>query len=579
MLNPGFILDGKYEIVSVLGQGGMSVVYLAIHQRLGKKWAVKEISREYCENYEVISKQLIIEAELLKKLNHPSLPQIIDIIEKRDVVWLVMDFIEGKTLKQLLNQRKRIEEKVVLSWGKQLCEVLSYLHSRTPPIIYRDLKPDNIMLKENGRLVLIDFGTAREYCYEKNGQDIAYLGTRGYAAPEQYGNMGQTDARTDIYCLGVTLYSLLTGYSLEKPPYRVCSEKYWGENISDKIKEVILRCIQLKPEKRYQNCKELSHALSQVDYEKYDIGRKEKGKVKCLFVLVLLLFLSGVFSLSCKWAVHFYKEKAVHIYIETAERSVDKKVAEQYYKQAIFLIPDEMILYQSLIKYFIHPNYFQMEDASILTSIIMTPCGEKSAIDILRQYKKKEYMEFCYDIGIGYFYDMGGITGKCAAEKWFRDVIDISHKNIREKNFDMDKQRRAAIYANIAGYYNTFLINGLDKSGERKEKDFLDFYKQLKALNQFETTKKSSESDISAAYLISREISIEITNYADEFLADKRISKDMLEEQLKKIEARKKYFIEEKRKEVEQLLEDARSSLEIADNFKYKGDEGDEGGT
>ena len=165
MLKLGAVLDGKYKIISVIGQGGMSTVYLARHQRLNKEWAVKEISREYCENYEMISRQLVLEADILKKLNHPGLPKIIDIIEKKDVIWMVMEFIEGKTLKEVLKERGRIQETEVLSWGKQLCEVLSYLHSRTPPIIYRDLKPDNIILKKTGRLVLIDFGTAREYCY------------------------------------------------------------------------------------------------------------------------------------------------------------------------------------------------------------------------------------------------------------------------------------------------------------------------------------------------------------------------------------------------------------------------------
>lgn len=148
MLKLGSVLDGKYKIISVIGQGGMSTVYLARHQRLNKEWAIKEISREYCENYEMISRQLVLEADILKKLNHPGLPKIIDIIEKKDVIWMVMEFIEGKTLKEVLKERGRIQETEVLSWGKQLCEVLSYLHSRTPPIIYRDLKPDNIILKK-----------------------------------------------------------------------------------------------------------------------------------------------------------------------------------------------------------------------------------------------------------------------------------------------------------------------------------------------------------------------------------------------------------------------------------------------
>lgn len=158
MLKAGFVLDGKYRILSVIGQGGMSTVYLAVHERLKQKWAVKEISMEYCENYEMISRKLIVEADILKRLDHPGLPKIVDIIEKKDAIWMVMEFIEGKTLKEILNERGRIEEKEILIWGKQLCEVLSYLHSKKPSIIYRDLKPENIILKKTGRLVLIDLG-------------------------------------------------------------------------------------------------------------------------------------------------------------------------------------------------------------------------------------------------------------------------------------------------------------------------------------------------------------------------------------------------------------------------------------
>lgn len=108
----------------------------------------------------MISRKLIVEADILKRLDHPGLPKIVDIIEKKDAIWMVMEFIEGKTLKEILNERGRIEEKEILIWGKQLCEVLSYLHSKKPSIIYRDLKPENIILKKTGRLVLIDFGTA-----------------------------------------------------------------------------------------------------------------------------------------------------------------------------------------------------------------------------------------------------------------------------------------------------------------------------------------------------------------------------------------------------------------------------------
>lgn len=393
--------------------------------------------------------------------------------------------------------------------------------------------------------------------------------------------MGQTDERTDIYCLGVTLYSMLTGYSPEKPPYKIYHQQYWGENISCEIKEVILKCIQLEPDMRYQNCKELSYAFSQVDYKNHNFLKTEKRKVKKLIVFIVLLQISGMFSLGCKGAAHFYKEKAIAVYIKSAEKSIDKKKAEQYYKQALLLIPDEKAIYQSLVKYFIHPNNFSVEDASILTSVVMTTCKEKTVLDIFKENKREGYMEFCYEVGLGYFYDMGGVTGKSASEKWFCDVVDLLDNGKKKKTFDEGKKKRVIAYANIARYYNTFLVNGVDKSGERENKDFLDFYNELCILNQFKITERSSTSDISAAYLISKEVAIEMANYADEFLKMKEINREMLKKQLIKINGRMQYFERAKKngKELENLLQDAQRRVEMADGFKYEGAEGDEGGT
>ena len=176
---------------------------------------------------------------------------------------------------------------------------------------------------------------------------------------------------------------------------------------------------------------------------------------------------------------------------------------------------------------------------------------------------------------------MGGVTGKSASEKWFCDVVDLLDDGKKEKTFDEGKKKRVIAYANIAKYYNTFLINGVDKSGERENKDFLDFYNELCILNQFKITERSSTSDSSAAYLISKEVAIEIANYADEFLRMKEINREMLKKQLIKINGRMRYFEKTKKngKELENLLQDAQRRVEMADGFKYEGDEGDEGGT
>ena len=144
----------------------------------------------------------------MKKINHPSLPRIVDIGEDDEFIYIVEDFFEGEALDRQLKIRKRFDEATVVEWAKQLCGILYYLHSLEPAIIYRDMKPANIIVTSDNIVKLIDFGIAREY-KQDSGSDTSYMGTRGYAAPEQYGT-SQTDARTDIYSLGVTLYHLLT---------------------------------------------------------------------------------------------------------------------------------------------------------------------------------------------------------------------------------------------------------------------------------------------------------------------------------------------------------------------------------
>ena len=184
MLEIGSLVDGKYKILNKIGQGGMSVVYLAMNERANKQWAIKEVRKDGVQNFEVVKQGLIVETDLLKKLNHPNLPSIIDVIDGDGSFLIVMDYIEGRTLEKVLREYGAQDQADVIEWAKQLCDVLSYLHSRKPPIIYRDMKPSNVMLRPDGKVMLIDFGTAREF-KETSVADTTCLGTQGYAAPEQ----------------------------------------------------------------------------------------------------------------------------------------------------------------------------------------------------------------------------------------------------------------------------------------------------------------------------------------------------------------------------------------------------------
>ena len=247
MLEIGRIVDGKYRILSKVGQGGMSTVYLAINEKANKPWAIKEVRKDGIQNFEVVRQSLIVETDLLKKLKHDNLPSIIDIIDQDDNFLIVMDYIEGITLDKVIKEYGPQKQDDVVNWAIQLCDVLCYLHTRKPPIIYRDMKPSNVMLKYDGSVVLIDFGTAREYKERASG-DTACLGTQGYAAPEQFGGQGQTDARTDIYCLGATMYHLLTGHNPSEPPYEMYPITYWDASLSSGLEGIILKCTQKNPE-------------------------------------------------------------------------------------------------------------------------------------------------------------------------------------------------------------------------------------------------------------------------------------------------------------------------------------------
>ena len=190
-------------------------------KNLNKQWAVKEIKkRSHDKNNDIVVQSAIAEANLMKKLDHPCLPRIVDIIDKVDVIYVVMDYIEGEPLSKVIEKNGAQPQASVIEWAQELASVLEYLHMQDPPIIYRDMKPANIMLQPNGNIKLIDFGIAREY-KTQSISDTVSLGTKGYAAPEQFGGKGQTDARTDIYCLGVTLYHLITGKNPCEPPYEL----------------------------------------------------------------------------------------------------------------------------------------------------------------------------------------------------------------------------------------------------------------------------------------------------------------------------------------------------------------------
>ena len=250
-MQAGDFFNGRYVIEGILGQGGMGKVYLARNINTDTFWAIKEFN-----GWDGLDIDLMSEPNLLKKLEHPALPRLFDILEQDGRIYMIFDYINGTSLDKKLEAEGRIASEIVIEWAVQLCKALQYLHGQKPnPIIYRDMKPSNIILTPNGTIKLVDFGIAREY---KTGSlsDTVFIGTRCYAAPEQYGT-GQTSAASDIYSLGVMLHQLLTGKSPTEPPFGLKPIRFYDDSLSPALEAIIVKCTCENIEGRYQNASEL----------------------------------------------------------------------------------------------------------------------------------------------------------------------------------------------------------------------------------------------------------------------------------------------------------------------------------
>lgn len=414
MLQIGSVVDGKYTILKEIGHGGMSTVYLAINERANKTWAVKEVRKSGTTNYEVVRQGLIAETNILKRLNHPNLPSIIDVIDADDTFLIVMDYIEGKDLQKRIDMGGAQPWRYVVDWGIQLCDVLDYLHAQKPPIIYRDMKPANVVLKpegEMGKVMLLDFGTAREYKGTGAAQDTTCLGTRGYAAPEQYGGQGETDARSDVYTLGATLYHLVTGYLPEGPPhYGMRPIRELDPTLPPGLEAIILKCTQRKKEDRYQNCKELKYALLNVEKQSAEYTSRQRFKLRTFLVCAALALVFGVASFGCKLGENYYSTEQYEALLRQgdnfnstrpAEGELDYSYAEEKYLEAIEIQPGNEAAYQSLLELYKQDGGISSKEKSQLDSVYLS----------LRR-NKEAYEKLCFDVGELLFFNFWSDSGK-----------------------------------------------------------------------------------------------------------------------------------------------------------------------
>lgn len=462
MLEIGSIIDGKYKILNKIGQGGMSVVYLAMNERANKQWAIKEVRKDGVKDYEVVRQGLIAETDILKRLNHPHLPSIIDVIDRDDTFLIVMDYIEGKALDHWLKKEGAQPQDRVVEWAKQICDVLGYLHSRKPPIIYRDLKPANIMLKPDGNIMIIDFGTAREF-KETSIEDTSCLGTQGYAAPEQYGGHGQTDARTDIYTLGATMYHLLTGHNPSLPPYEMYPIRRWNPSLSSGLEEIVIKCTQRNPNDRYQSCAELMYALEHYGELDTEYRKKQKRKWHAFVAACSLTAVSLIGTVGFKAAETTTTKNSYDGYLSAAVNSPDQAQRMEYYSNAINIDPRRGEAYNDLLQLCVKgvdgaENDFSREETAKITEVLGYKGSGNRTNESYFEGNQEEYDEFAFQMGLAYFYSYEGgeKSGKSMSQTWFE-------KASQSETLAQDKKELSERFASIAAYYAS--LDSVDESG------------------------------------------------------------------------------------------------------------------
>lgn len=526
MLEIGSLVDGKYKILNKVGQGGMSVVYMAINEKANKTWAVKEVRKDGVLDFEAVKQGLVAETDILKKLSHPNLPSIIDVIDTDDSFIIIMDYIQGNSLNKTLREYGAQPQEYVIEWAKQLCDVLGYLHSRQPAIIYRDMKPANIMLKPDGKIALIDFGTAREF-KEKNLADTTCLGTVGYAAPEQFGGMGQTDARTDIYCLGATLYHLVTGCNPSEPPYEMQPIRRINPSLSSGLERIILKCTQRNPDDRYQSAAELMYALEH--YEEIDDKYRKKQKNK-MTAFVVSSFLTIAFLVGGLVTNYIAAQKATDTYqvlLAEALKTSDYEDKIKRYEECIN-IPDQAGVkeaYLGLIQsYKDNDSVFTVEEAKQLEKLIT---NNKDAL----MKDPENYTEICFETGklFWYYYNYGDgsdnqVTKAKSSIEWFEDVIENAPENY--ENLGM-----AQVYSNVGIFYRDITTNITEASDKGK---YRPMFNNLNELIE-NVAKNDNETEIVRLELLELARSA-IQQYATKFKND-QVSYDEITSMLSDIQS------------------------------------------
>ncbi len=396
---------GKYIILEKLGSGGEGSVYLGMHVQTQQLWALKVIPA---------TRQSMHEVKVLRKLHHRSLPSIVDVLEWNGMVVLVMTYVRGQSLRQIMLRRGRLSEQQVIDTAMQVGEALRYLHSRTPKVLHLDIKPDNIICGVDGTLVLVDFGAA----FREDGGKLPGKGTQQFAPPEQSDPQGKVDERSDLYALGATLYLLASGKTYS-------SVLYQGRvpGCGDALSEVIRSCLAKEPEKRVGCAEDFLHSMQQADRG----AAKAKHRRRLLLAICLSLF---ALILASRTAF-VYMERQIKkdwSYEEMVEQAALLPRAEglRACEQAILLRQGQADAYLQYLAILLADGEIDAaEDEQIRMLLHSILPGSTLTNEEKLQEQPEEYGRVC--CALGYLYRYGyAQEGRRISGGWFQRAVDAA---------------------------------------------------------------------------------------------------------------------------------------------------------
>lgn len=478
-LREGDIVDGSWEVIKQIGQGGSGTVYLVRDIELNRLLALKEVPVRNTDQGKRQAKAVVAEVSLLKSLSHPSIPRILKMTHDEHSILIIMDYIEGYSLRSLIAKKSYIEEALIVKWGLALCDTLKYLHSRNPKVIYRDLKPHNVMLSNENHLFLMDFGISREV-----GPDFDYskedrVGTKGYAAPEMRAKHAWFDERSDIYALGRTLYFLATrnSPSLEKLPngqeLPILPIRQYDSSRSVGLEKIIEKATAYKPADRYQSVEEMIYDLKNIDKMSEGYIRKIKRRATTIYSLFGTLIL-GVFLLG---SGALYSQMAT---TDAYNQAISKGKTSQDLESLVTaskIMPSEVEPYLEMVKIYRSNGHFTSEDEfqllSALQSNLPSLKGKVGAGDLLYQVGQLYW----------FYYPQNGQTKSVS---WFEQAKDFG---VSEKN-----QHLLSIYLELGTFKKGILSSITDHSDNGMYRTYWN------ALNDL-STEMGDDSQLQLTYL------------------------------------------------------------------------------